>query len=110
MKKISKRVLCLMGAMLILFSLMSFSCAAAVIPSDEGFVVVGDANSDNSVNIIDLVRIKKSLANLDAEIEVSVTAVDFDQSGEVEGNDLVSLRKLLLGSLVDETVWSDGIY
>lgn len=57
-------------------------------------VVSGDCNGDNEVNLLDMIRLKKYLADKATEI-VSVNA-DMTGDNTLDSNDLVELRKLLL--------------
>lgn len=65
-------------------------------PSSELFkkILLGDCNGDNSVNIIDLVALKKYLANNDYTI--NRVGADVNQDGDITAPDLVALRRLLL--------------
>lgn len=58
-------------------------------------VLKGDVNGDGSVNIIDLVRMKKYLAQITSEIVTD--NADMDSDGAVENEDMVLLRKTLIG-------------
>lgn len=53
-----------------------------------------DANEDNEVNILDLVRIKKHLVGFD--VTINTLAADADNSGRIEAIDLTMLVKHLL--------------
>lgn len=106
MRKITKKAFLIICSAFLLITAASAVCSAAVVPSGTGFVVEGDANSDGKLNITDLIRCKKYLAG--ASSEINVAAVDFDLSGDVENNDMVSLRKLLMG--ISDVSWSNGIY
>ena len=66
----------------------SFSVSAATI--------YGDANQDSFVDIKDLVRVKKHLA--DKTVSIYVEAVDNDENGQVDVTDMAKLRKVLLGT------------
>lgn len=54
----------------------------------------GDANADRKVNIKDIVREKKYLA--DTSVAMDVMAADMDQDGEIHTNDITGLRKYLV--------------
>lgn len=107
MKKIAKTVFGALIAIGIAAAMLTVGCSAAVIPSDEGFVIAGDANSDEIVNIKDFVRIKLYLAERTSDI--SIIAADYNMSGDIETEDVVAMRKVLLG--MDASAdWSEGIY
>lgn len=57
----------------------------------------GDCNRDNELNLVDLVRAKKFVANTITEEDISVAAVDYDRNGDLEASDLAKLKKVLLG-------------
>ena len=56
----------------------------------------GDANSDKNVDLLDLVRLRKSLAGDQAELNTS--CADLNRDGQVDGLDLLELRRLLAGT------------
>lgn len=68
-------------------------CTAQFSPAEK--TLAGDCNSDSSVNILDLVRAKKYLADLTYDIEL--VNIDYDNDGFVDTTDLTSLKKQLLG-------------
>ncbi len=53
----------------------------------------GDANGDGSVNVKDIVAMKKSAAGR----KETTLAMDFNEDGQVTAYDLIMIRKLLLG-------------
>ncbi len=66
--------------------------AAVVISS----ALPGDTNDDESVNVLDLVRLRKYLVN--SSTPINETNADLDGDGTVALRDLVLLRKLLVGA------------
>lgn len=64
--------------------------------SGEKAFVTGDINDDGAVNVKDLVRFKNYDAG--AKVTVALKAVDFNGSKVLEADDMLSLRKLLLGA------------
>ena len=58
--------------------------------------VFGDANDDGKTDLLDLVRMRKYLAGLPAEL-IPICS-DLNGDGEVSSSDLVRLRKLLVGA------------
>lgn len=54
--------------------------------------ILGDANNDGSLNIMDLVRLKKTLATLDGKI-------DINGDGKCTAADMVTLKLLLLNGV-----------
>ena len=59
---------------------------------------INDINSDGSVNVLDLVRLKKILAG---KAESNGASSDLDNSGDTSAVDLTILRKFLLGNIDD---------
>ena len=60
-------------------------------------VLYGDANGDGSVNIKDMIHVKKYLAEMFAEVDNPLAAnLDNDMDGIIAAADLVLLNKLLL--------------
>lgn len=57
-------------------------------------VVFGDANANNTVDILDLIRVKKYAANQTDVI--SFDAVDFNYNGTVDADDIANVRKIIL--------------
>lgn len=55
----------------------------------------GDANGDLSINIIDLIRVKKTTAGVSCDVNYEYNS-DYDESGTVDSADLAALRKVLL--------------
>lgn len=66
------------------------NCKINVIP-----VEVGDVNYDGESNVLDLIRIKKYLAEITDDI--SKKGADCSLNGAVDTDDIVSIRQLLLG-------------
>ena len=67
--------------------------------------VYGDANGDGKVDLLDLVRAKKLAAG--AEItaegyEDYIANIDIDGDGDILADELIPLRKLILGVLTNE--------
>ncbi len=56
----------------------------------------GDVNSDGYADLLDLVRLHKSLAGV--QVELNKTCADLNGDGQVDGLDLLELRKLLVGA------------
>ena len=70
-----------------IFCTASFKAAAAG--------VMGDANEDDSADLLDLVRLKKYLA--DNSTKIRIINIDYNSTGKAEAQDLVTLKKQLLG-------------
>lgn len=97
---------------LLVFVLLS-SCIT--IPSlSASSIIYGDANNDSSVDVKDLIRVKRFLAAQD--IPINTEAIDVEGKGAVMLEDLVVLRKLLMGIITYSEyitsvgVWLDGAY
>ena len=56
----------------------------------------GDANGDGDVDVLDLVRLRKSMAG--QQVELKLSCVDLNGDGQADGLDLLLLRKLLVGA------------
>lgn len=87
LKKIIGKYAVALAAVCVATLFASFSVSAAT--------VYGDANADSRVDIKDLVRVKKYLA--DENTPINLEAVDDDENGKIESSDLIKLRKVLLG-------------
>lgn len=57
----------------------------------------GDANGDGATDVLDLVRLLKALSG--AQAELNSAAIDLNGDASVNSQDLILLRKLLVGSL-----------
>ena len=67
--------------------------------TDDGAVTfslfdLGDANGNGEVNIVDLIRIKHYTTNTSVAID---PAADINVDGNIDSNDMVLLKKILLG-------------
>lgn len=82
MKKIINAV-----SVIITFMLCTSLCAGAV--------VYGDANRNGTVDIADLVALKKYCSGYSVDIDTS--AVDADQNGIIDSIDMSKLRNVILG-------------
>lgn len=91
--KLFKRTVC------ILMSVFVFS--SAILCSAVSTLIFGDANNDKAIDVRDLVHTKKIIATTDF-LPINPSAVDFDGDGDIKGNDLVALRKILLNEVTPE--------
>ena len=66
---------------------------ATPIPSRK----TGDVNGDDSVDIIDLVKVKKHTAGVIKLTGTDFKAADLNEDNQVDSSDLILLRKILLG-------------
>ena len=55
----------------------------------------GDANGDGSLDILDLVRLRKYLSG--ADVDVNGISAELNGDGQLTVRDLVRLRRLLVG-------------
>ncbi len=65
----------------------------AVVENKEKLFEPGDVNGDSSVNIIDLIKLKKHFAYDD---KINEMAADISEDGFIASDDMISLRKILL--------------
>ncbi len=118
MKKVTKNAITLlMATLLIATCLVAVSATQASDSAEISFDEVatldpGDINKDKVTNILDLVRLKKYLANKelgDANPIVinTLDKCDIDGNGAVDAPDLVQLRKLLLGINIFEQLGAE---
>lgn len=75
----------------VITNLVSFLSDGEVAPED------GDVNNDGSVDVIDLVVVKKVLAKIEVKHEYAEILSDIDNDFTVSSLDLTSLRRTLLG-------------
>ena len=107
MKKVSKILVLALTVVFVLSASMLVSSAEVVDSAEISFSEVatldpGDINGDKTINIIDLVRLKKYLVNqpLGDENPIIINTIDkcdLDEDGSIETSDLVLLRRFLLG-------------
>ena len=62
-------------------------------------VVYGDANGDNAVNMKDVLLVRKYIAGI--EVELDMTASDVNLDGAVNMKDVLQLRKFLAGLITE---------
>lgn len=80
----------------------------AITPLSDDSACIGDANENTSVNLADLVRLKKHIQGISGA-DVSIASVDFNNDNVATSNDLAMLRRYLLDGSVKLTV-SNGIH
>lgn len=94
-----KKLISLLCAVLI-FTCVGFTATAESAWGDnvieDHFSIKGDVNLDNSLDIRDLVRLKKHLA--DDTVKISEYMADLDGDGDINTVDLAGLKKLLLNT------------
>lgn len=59
--------------------------------------VIGDINDDESIDLVDFVRLKKVLANVSG-INALESVCDINADGEIHADDIGALRKYLIGT------------
>lgn len=64
--------------------------------SSTGSTLLGDANDDGKINVIDIIFIKKYLLHLADETSLNMTNADVNKDGEVRVNDNTIIRRYLL--------------
>lgn len=95
-----KKIPAILVAAIMLFACISITASAA--PP----LRIGDVNLDGEINIIDLVRLKKATVQLIELDAVEELQADFNESGEVELEDITAIRKAILGV----APYADAIY
>lgn len=87
------------------------NCSAAVVTDGERFYEFADVNGDDEVDIRDLVRLKKHFVPSDTVTAIVNSAADIDSNSSVDSDDLVGLRRLLLGHEItsDDLNWTTAI-
>ncbi|MBR7132881.1 MAG: hypothetical protein IKD04_05060 [Clostridia bacterium] len=68
----------------------------ALVDALDALEIIGDIKADNEVNILDMVRLKKCLAE---ETEMNGYAYDTNLNEVLDTGDLVQLQKFLLGTI-----------
>ena len=69
---------------------------------------IGDFNNDGALDILDLVSIKKYTVQANNSSDIVINSCDFDESGDVDSNDLPSVKKLLLGNKLQDVLVSQN--
>lgn len=92
MKQIKTTVALILALLCVLIT--SFSVLASP-------VLLGDANGDNNVNILDLVHVKKHVANNENQLN-GFNAVDTNCDGTINAVDLTNLISILLSDTNSE--------
>lgn len=94
-----KKLISLLCAVLI-FTCVGFTATAESAWGDnvieDHFSIKGDVNLDNSLDIRDLVRLKRHFA--EKTVEANDYMADLNGDGTVDVDDLAGLRKLLLNT------------
>lgn len=85
-----KKIATLLCTSALLVSTLAVNASAAV-----GY---GDCNRDGTLNILDIIRAKKYLAQVITSEDISIASIDVDRNGNVEVSDLAKLRRVLIGS------------
>lgn len=91
--KLFKRTVCILASVLVFSS--------AILCSAVSTLIFGDANNDKAIDVRDLVHTKKIIA-ADDFLPVNPDAVDFNGDGDVKGEDLVALRKIIINAATPE--------
>ena len=63
--------------------------------SAQGKILLGDADSDNSVTILDATRIQRTVAELDVLDDIAKTAADVDSDGELTVLDATRIQRYI---------------
>jgi len=95
MKKYLFRLMVSVCAIVLAFGAITVSAATGVYDGTVNFPCInGDVTDDGKVNLVDLVRLKKYIA--DNKVEIFEDAADLDGDGLYNSVDLTAIRKILL--------------
>lgn len=64
----------------------------------------GDANNDLNINILDLIRIKRIASEHESYANTDVLRADIDANGVTEAEDILTIKKILLGFDYGDTI------
>ena len=98
---IKKMLSAIMVFIMITTMLFAIPVSAAYTTDGTDFAKAGDMNNDNSVDIRDLVVLKKAVTNLNYSDSM---VFDINKDDRVDSNDIVIMVKIVLG--IDNTLWS----
>ena len=107
MKKSGIKLLAVTMAAVAMLGTMNIS--AAVVTDGTNFYKLGDSNCDQTVDIRDIIRMKRFLLSTATILE---PAANIDGDGAVTTNDIVMVKKYLLGkgdNEPDSALWSAEI-
>lgn len=99
-----KKVITLFLSVLFVCGSLCVTCLAASVTDGENYYTAGDVNNDGSIDICDLVRMKKYI--VDNKTEIIFNAADINGDNDIDSIDLTSFRKHLLKT--DNSVISGG--
>lgn len=91
------------AVMIALCAVISFSCCAVQAKDITPTPMVGDANGDGKINMLDIITVRKSLISL--YVRIDANNADIDSDGKITVLDLLLLRKGVAGrvNLADYT-------
>lgn len=95
-----KKIIYALSAVMLLMTLVmvvSFSCSAKT-ATETDTTYICDVNGDNTVNILDLVRLKKYKAGMQ-DVEIVFINADINADGVIGAEDLVLLKAELLSAV-----------
>ena len=94
----------------ILVAVMMLSACTCIMTSAAPPLRIGDVNLDGELNILDLIRLKKATVNVIQLDAIETVQADFDESGEVALEDIIAIRKALLGAApYAEAIYGDNV-
>lgn len=106
MKRTISKILALSLVLALVCAIGGLVCSAVTVTDGENYYTLGDANTDDYINLKDLVRMKKYVA--DNNTEICVVAADLNGDEAVNALDLTQMRQQLLQT--DDSVITGGDY
>ena len=94
-KRITAVILSILITALIIIPTLSASADTS--GSSDSVKLLGDADGDGEVTILDATRIQRWLADLITDDEIDLTAADADEDGEVSILDATAVQRFIAG-------------
>lgn len=92
-----------------MLTLSIISCVPTSLAVTHGFLL-GDATDDGSINLKDVLAVRKYVANIGGEKNINKTAADVDSNGTINMKDILTIRKAVAGVLTLDGNNTDDMY